>query len=260
MGIADRLAGALIARGVCEVPGWGWQLDSTTVLWQMQVPLVATEFGPEGFLPDEPQAKAKTLADHGLVAVTGTDGYDLRPVLGDDGWQVLLTNLDRFALVASRMGITVTVPPQVATMVETVDDVERLLASSGIGLCRDTGHLLIGGADPGALAAEHAERIRYTHLKDVDATWARRVQSGEVTYTDAVPRGMYRRLGQGGLDTSSIVGSLERVGYDGWYVKEQDAILDGPAATGPAAIGDHAPMADVRASNQRLFAIAQVFS
>ena len=30
--IADRLAGAPISWGVCEVPGWGWQLDSATVL------------------------------------------------------------------------------------------------------------------------------------------------------------------------------------------------------------------------------------
>jgi inosose dehydratase len=268
MGIADPLPGAPISWGVCEAPGWGWQLDSATVLSQMQeVGLVATEFGPDGFLPDEPQAKAKTLADNGLRAVggfvpvvphdpasdpvreiehalagftaacagalvlaalTGTDGYDVRPVPGDDGGQVLLTNLDRLALVASRIAITATV------------------------------HLLIGGTGPVALGAEHAGRIRHTHLKDVDATWARRVQSGEVTYTDAVRPGMYRTLGRGGVDIASIVDSLERAGYDGCYVLEQDTILDGPAASGPPVTGDQAPIADVRASIEHLFAIAQV--
>jgi len=50
---AGRLAGAPISWGVCEVPGWGWQFDAATVLSQMQeVGLVATEFGPDGFLPD----------------------------------------------------------------------------------------------------------------------------------------------------------------------------------------------------------------
>jgi len=69
---AGRLAGAPISWGVCEVPGWGWQFDAATVLSQMQeVGLVATEFGPDGFLPDEPEAKAKTLADKGLRAVGG---------------------------------------------------------------------------------------------------------------------------------------------------------------------------------------------
>jgi len=292
---AGRVAGAPISWGVCEVPGWGWQFDPATVLSQMQeVGLVATEFGPDGFLPDEPQAKVKTLADKGLRAVggfvpvvlhdpthdpvpeieqalegftaagagtlvlaaaTGTDGYDERPVLDDAGWQVLLTNLDRLELVASRSGITATLHPHVGTMVETAGDVERVLAGSGIGLCLDTGHLLIGGADPVALAAEHAGRIRHTHLKDVDATWARRVRSGAVTYTEAVRGGMYRPLGQGDVDIASIVGSLERAGYDGWYVLEQDTILAGP----PGADG-LGPIADVRASIEHLCAIARDIS
>jgi len=292
---AGRVAGAPISWGVCEVPGWGWQFDPATVLSQMQeVGLVATEFGPDGFLPDEPQAKVKTLADKGLRAVggfvpvvlhdpthdpvpeieqalegftaagagtlvlaaaTGTDGYDERSVLDDAGWQVLLTNLDRLELVASRSGITATLHPHVGTMVETAGDVERVLAGSGIGLCLDTGHLLIGGADPVALAAEHAGRIRHAHLKDVDATWARRVRSGAVTYTEAVRGGMYRPLGQGDVDIASIVGSLERAGYDGWYVLEQDTILAGP----PGADG-LGPIADVRASIEHLCAIARDIS
>jgi len=133
--------------------------------------------------------------------------------------------------------------------------VERVLAGSGIGLCLDTGHLLIGGADPVALAAEHAGRIRHTHLKDVDATWARRVQSGEVTYTEAVRGGMFRPLGRGDVDIASIVGSLEGAGYDGWYVLEQDTILAGP----PQA-GQQTPMGEVRASIEHLLTIAQALA
>ncbi len=289
---AERIAGAPISWGVCEVPGWGWQIDAATVLEQMrEVGLVATEFGPEGFLPDEPEDKAKTLADKGLRAVggfvpvllhdpshdpvpgieqslagliaagagtlvlaaaTGTDGYDTRPALDDAGWQTLLSNLDRLDLVASRAGITATLHPHVGTMVETAEDVERVLDGSRIGLCLDTGHLLIGGADPVALAARHAPRIRHTHLKDVAATWARRVQSGEVTYTEAVRQGMYRPLGRGDVDIAAIVGSLEGAGYDGWYVLEQDTILAGP----PVA-GEPGPIDDVRASIEHLRGIAR---
>ncbi|MEO6145041.1 MAG: sugar phosphate isomerase/epimerase [Dermatophilaceae bacterium] len=290
--LADRIAGAPISWGVCEVPGWGWQPDSEMVLSQMQeVGLVATEFGPDGFLPAEPEARARTLADKGLRAVggflpvilhdpahdpvpgieqalkaftasgagtlvlaaaTGTDGYDARQVLDDAGWQVLLSTLDRLALVADRSAITATLHPHVGTMVETADDVQRVLAGSTIGLCLDTGHLLIGGADPVALAAEHAGRIRHTHLKDVDATWARRVRSGEVSYADAVRQGMYRPLGQGDVDIAAIVGSLEAAGYDGWYVLEQDVML----ARRPEA-ADVGPVADVRASVKHLLDIAE---
>jgi inosose dehydratase len=113
----------------------------------------------------------------------------------------------------------------------------------------------MGGADPVALAAQYAGRIRHTHLKDVDATWARRVQSGAVTYTEAVRGGMYRPLGQGDVDIASIVGSLERSGYVGWYVLEQDRML-----AGPATAGHHRAAADVRASMDHLLAIAQGLS
>ena len=288
----DRIAGAPISWGVCEVPGWGWQLDAATVLSQMRdVGLAATEFGPEGFLPDDPTDKARTLADNGLRAVggfvpvvlheathdpvpeikkalegfvaagagtlvlaaaTGTDGYDARPVLDDAGWRTLLTHLDRLDRLAAQSGITATLHPHVGTMVETTDDVERVIDGSGIGLCLDTGHLLIGGADPVALAAGHARRIRHTHLKDVDVSWARRVQSGAVTYTEAVRQGMYRPLGQGDVDIAAIVGALEGAGYDGWYVLEQDTILPGPLGA-----GELGPIADVRASIEHLRALAR---
>ena len=68
--LRDRVAGAPISWGVCEVPGWGHQLDPAVVLGQMgEVGLAATEFGPDGFLPDAPEAKATVLRAAGLRVV-----------------------------------------------------------------------------------------------------------------------------------------------------------------------------------------------
>lgn len=56
--IAQRLAGAPISWGVCEVPGWGYQLDVDRVLREMcELGLALTEFGPVGFLPAQPRAR-----------------------------------------------------------------------------------------------------------------------------------------------------------------------------------------------------------
>ena len=264
-GLMERVAGAPISWGVCEVPGWGHQLDSKRVLAEMRdVGLVATEFGPDGFLPDDPATKAATLAEHGLAAVggfvpvllhdpdhdplpgvdgaldsflatgagvlvlaagSGSDGYDSRPELAAADWTRLLGNLDRLAAHAGGRGVRACLHPHVGTMVETPDDVRRVLEGSGVPLCLDTGHLLVGGSDPVALAADATDRIAHTHLKDVDLSWARRVQSGESTYTAAVAAGMYRPLGQGDVDVAAIVTTLEAAGYDGWYVMEQDTVL-----------------------------------
>src|SRR4051812_49925748 len=70
--MGDRIAGAPISWGVSEVPGWGYQLPPERVLHEMrEVGLAATELGPEGFLPPEPDAMAHVLEQHHLRAIGG---------------------------------------------------------------------------------------------------------------------------------------------------------------------------------------------
>jgi len=271
-----KTAGAPISWGVCEVPGWGYQLRPDRVLAEMrQVGLSATELGPDGFLPAQPDAMTRVLDHHGLravggftplllhvashdpvpeverllqgydatgagvlvlSAVTGQEGYDTRPELDEAGWRTLLANLDRLAALAAEHGVRAVLHPHVGTVVETGDEVWRVLDGSWISLCLDTGHLLIGGTDPAELARQAPERIAHTHLKDVDARLARRVQDGRLTYSQGVREGMYRPLGSGDVDVPAIVGSLCARGYDGWYVLEQDTILtEEPRGDGPVA-------------------------
>src|SRR5688500_20148811 len=67
-----RLAGAPISWGVCEVPGWGRQLPPERVLAEMAgLGLTATELGPLGYLPLEPDALRARLDAHGLALVGG---------------------------------------------------------------------------------------------------------------------------------------------------------------------------------------------
>lgn len=279
--LEDRIAGAPISWGVCEVPGWGHQLAPERVLTEMRsVGLRATEFGPDGFLPDDPATRAAVLADHGLAAVggfvpvvlhddrrdplsevdaaldgfvaagasvlvlaaaTGADGYDERPVLDEVAWKRLFDTLDVLVERAAARGVQACLHPHVGTVVESYDDVRRVVDSSTVPLCLDTGHLLIGGTDPAVLVRDNVERVVHTHLKDVDLTWATRVQRGEVSYTAAVAGGMYRPLGGGDVDIAGIVRTLETDGYAGWYVLEQDTVLTGEPE-------DEGPVRDVRAS------------
>ncbi len=67
-----KIAGAPISWGVCEVPGWGYQLPADRVLNEMrEIGLAATELGPEGFLPAEPEAMTDVLSRHRLHAIGG---------------------------------------------------------------------------------------------------------------------------------------------------------------------------------------------
>lgn len=285
---ADKIAGAPISWGVCEVPGWGYQLPPDRVLTEMaQVGLAATEFGPDGFLPADPAAMAGLLASRHLTAVggftpvvlhepahdpapaigrlldgydaahagtlvlsaaTGRDGYDTRPDLDEAGWKTLLANLDRLAALAAGRGVRAVLHPHVGTMVERGDEVRRVLEGSAISLCLDTGHLLIGGTNPAELTGQAPDRVAHAHFKDVNARLAAQVRAGRLTYTEGVRRGMYRPLGRGDVDFAAIVGHLRGRGYGGWYVLEQDTIL----TEEPRGEG---PVADVRHSADYLRAL-----
>ena len=237
--------------------------------------LAATEFGPDGFLPSDPAVMAKFLASHRLTAVggftpvvlhepghdpapeierlldgydaahagvlvlsaaTGRDGYDTRPDLDEEGWATLLANLDRLTGLAAARSVHAVLHPHVGTMIESGEEVRRVLEGSAISLCLDTGHLLIGGTDPAELTRQAPDRIAHTHFKDVDDQIAARVRSGRLSYTEGVRRGMYRPLGRGDVDFAAIVSYLRDRHYGGWYVLEQDTILtEEPRGEGPVS-------------------------
>lgn len=272
-----KIAAAPISWGVCEVPDWGFQLSPERVLTEMQeLGFAATEFGPEGFLPDDAVGRAETLERHSMQAVggfypaiihdpehdplpelereleayvaagadtlvlaaaTGVDGYDAkRPELDDAGWRTVYRNIDRILEAAKAQGVTVSLHSHVGTMIETQDDVDHILNGTDVDFCFDTGHMFIGGVDPVEFVQKHTGRISHAHLKDVALDRARRVQAGEQTYYDAVVDGMYQPLGQGDIDIDLIVGTLIRAGFDGWFTLEQDTVVADEPARGSGPI------------------------
>ncbi|MFE6611367.1 sugar phosphate isomerase/epimerase family protein [Amycolatopsis sp. NPDC057786] len=260
-----RIAAAPISWGVCEVPGWGRVLDAGTVLGEMaELGVRATELGPPGYLPRDPGALRELLGGYELelvggflavvlhkdpeaaraeaeesaalfaacggdvlvlAAATGLDGYDDRPKLSDTQWTTLVETSGEIGEIAARHGLRTVLHPHVGTHAETQEEVERFLADSALPLCLDTGHLLIGGTDPVALAKRYPDRVGHLHLKDVRGELAEDVRAGRLPYAEAVGKGLYVPLGDGDVDIETMVRSVHEAGYDGWYVLEQDTAL-----------------------------------
>jgi inosose dehydratase len=239
--------------------------------------LGATEFGPAGFLPAAAEERAKVLKalhmeaiggffpivihreDHDplpevleelksykatgayelvLAANTGLDGYDTkRPELDDAGWQRMFTNLNRIREACDAQGVDAVLHPHVGTMVETLDDVMRVVKGSNIKFCLDTGHMFIGGTDPVEFSERHSDRVAHVHMKDVNAKQAEKVRSGQITYYEGVCNSLYKPLGQGDIDMKQIVINLVvKAGYDGWFVLEQDLTIQSEPAPGTGPI------------------------
>ena len=285
----DRLAGAPISWGVCEVPGWGRQLDADRVFGEMaSLGLTATELGPIGYLPFDPQAIRDTLAGHGLALVGGfvplvlhepeldtTAADEIARVLAAAGaevfvaaavadaawsppktldgeaWRRMARHLATIERLVAGHGLTLALHPHAGTQVETAADIENVLAVSDVGWCLDTGHLLIGGADPAEFVREHGDRIVHAHLKDVDAGIARRLRAGELTLVEATQAGLFRPLGQGDAGIDAVVDLLGSAGYERWLVLEQDTAITGEEP--PVGRG---PVSDVRTSIDYLHSLA----
>ena len=124
-------------------------------------------------------------------------------------YERLATALDTVSELATRHGLVATYHPHMSTIVETPEQVDRILEQTSIGLCPDTGHVILGGGDPVELVARHADRIPYIHLKDVDPS-----------------TGAFVPLGQGALDVDGVLAALRGAGYAGWITVELDAWED----------------------------------
>ena len=165
-----------------------------------------------------------------LAPATGRDGYEERTELTELEWTTLFETLPLVEEIASAKRLDTVVHPHVGTVIEQPQDIERLLARSHVRLCLDTGHVFVGGGDPAAVARAAGRRVRHVHLKDADATLAAAVRERRLSYAAAVQQGLFRPLGDGAARISDVLTELRSVGYDGWYVLEQDVALKDASA------------------------------
>jgi inosose dehydratase len=165
-----------------------------------------------------------------LAAALEEDGYNDHQALSKEGWKTLAEMLRDADELAAQEGLQLVFHPHVGTAVEKSEEVSTLLETTDVALCLDTGHLYLGGADVVQVARDAGSRVRHVHLKDVDAKLAARLQSGDITYADAVRAGLYRPLGRGDLDVRGVLDELDAAAYGGWYVLEQDTALDAKPA------------------------------
>lgn len=245
--------------------------------------VAATELGSPGYFPSDPTALRDVVASYGLEMIGGfvalvlhdpaeeaasiaaarkaaelmsgaggiffitaaLTNWEWAPRVVPDhlGWRQVARMFDLIDEIAGEFGMVQALHPHLGTIVETGDDIARVLDISDVGWTLDTGHMLIGGTDPVAFARDHFDRVRHVHLKDAHLRLANPVFRGEQTIMEGVQAGMFCNLGQGDVPIREVVTTLERNGYDQWYVLEQDAALtDGLPADG------RGPALDVQAS------------
>ena len=217
-----HLAGGYIAMPFSEpdrmAPAMDELGDLLDIFDQASLPLQGRVV--EGVFPPRP-----TLADAGSEARRQTPGRahdDPLLMLDEAAWVRFAESMKRATGLCRARGYEPTFHHHGASYVETPHEIEEMLQRTDVGLCLDTGHLVIGGGDPVKAAREWAARINHLHLKDVRRGVIDRVVARKGVMIDFWREGAFCPLGEGDLDIDGVLGALQ--GFSGWLVVEQDML------------------------------------
>ena len=109
-----------------------------------------------------------------------------------------------------------------------------------VGLTIDTGHLLLGGADPTEMLRRFRGRVAHVHLKDVRLGVLRQAIADGADMLECWRRHVFCELGAGDVELEAF--ATELAYYDGWIVVEQDWV---------PAEGEEAAQVAAQARNRR---------
>ena len=110
-----------------------------------------------------------TLADNGNEARRsrpGRSATDASVGLDAGEWERFGQGLAKVVARCRDRGYEPTFHPETGTNVEAPWEIARVLEVSDIGLCLETGHMMMGGGDPLAALRDWSPRINHVHLKD----------------------------------------------------------------------------------------------
>jgi inosose dehydratase len=148
--------------------------------------------------------------------------------LSEAEWQSAARGAEAVArAVLEETGLRTVLHHHCAGYVETPAEIDELLKrtdASLLGLCLDTGHYRYGGGQPLEGLRQHAARIWHVHFKDCHPAVAASAREQDMDYFAAVCAGIFCELGQGEIDFAAIKAELDKLGYAGWIVVEQDVL------------------------------------
>jgi inosose dehydratase len=121
-------------------------------------------------------------------------------------------------------GYEPTFHPETGTYVEAPWEIEEVLGRSDIGLCLETGHMMLGGGDPVGMLRDWGARINHVHLKDAVLSVMRGIVADQAPVTEIWSREAFCALGGGDLDVDAILDGLRDISFGGWLVVEQDIL------------------------------------
>ena len=155
----------------------------------------------------------------GRVPADGSKGWNA------EQWKQVGRVVAEAAKVTQDFGLDLVFHPHISTYVETAAETEQFFdvtSATGIGLCLDTGHCAYAGDDSAEEAEKYRDILRFVHIKDVNETVIAEVRRTEMNFEQAIEANAFTIIGQGSIDFPQFFRVLQKNGYSGWMVVEQD--------------------------------------
>jgi len=197
-------------------PYYGREFDAKGFLASNKVELTGAYFNNDKFISpadeeavvSEASTAAKFLGKVGapFIIINGGVSKDQKPDgFSDDDFKQLGKTMSSIGKAVQEHGIDACVHPHAGCMVESPEDLDRLLEhldTSLVSLCLHAAHQVIADADPYEMYEKHADLVKYTHIGAISAE-----KKGAL-------------LGEGMLDQKRLMNALLNAGFDGWIIIE----------------------------------------
>lgn len=159
-----------------------------------------------------------------IINAVGAPVSSRPKIIDADRWRKFGRDVTAVADHISEYGMRMAFHHHMGTVVETADEIDRLMEETGesVGLLLDTGHLTFAGGDPVEIAQRYVDRIVHVHCKDVRRYALASSRRLDASFSEAVLAGIFTAPGDGILNFPGILKPLKMAGYSGWLVQEAE--------------------------------------
>lgn len=169
-----------------------------------------------------------------------TGSFTESPELTAAQWDLVSGAADRLGkILLEEFDVRLVVHPHADSHIQTQPEIERFLNASDsryANLCLDTGHVAYGRGDNLDLIRRYAERIGYVHIKQMDAEILAQVEAEDLSFSEAVRRGVCVEPPAGVPNPADIVAALSELDAELFVIVEQDLYPCAPEVPLPIAV------------------------
>ncbi|MDQ1021976.1 TIM barrel protein [Streptomyces afghaniensis] len=184
-----------------------------------------------------------------------TGAFTESPELTAGQWSGFGRAADRLGkLLLEEYDVRLVVHPHADSHLQTQAEIERLLNESDsryTNLCLDTGHVAYGGGDNLDLIRRFGERVGYVHIKQMDPEILAQVAAEDLSFGEAVKRGVCVSPPAGVPKPAEVVDELAGLDAELFVIVEQDLYPCAPEVPLPIAVGTREHLAGCGLSGTR---------